>query len=261
MKLFFFSSVILLLAGCKSSQPAMNKQDKPLPAPVLSESLLQKQQNGVDFFAKGSLPASWTLEMDFDKIIRFKSIDGPDQNSSPVSPVEQPGNKTVTYTTNVTSGQMQVSVSKEDCSDLISREKFNKKVIVAVNGKRYEGCGQYLFDAALEGKWVLEKINNRTVTAADFSKGLPEFIFELAKNRVSGHDGCNTVSSTLEVLGAKIKFQPFISTKMACPNIKAENNFLHLISNQTIDYYFKDGRLFFYLPDDSIVVFGKVDGP
>lgn len=261
MKLFVLSGAILFLTGCKSTQPAINNQDKPVPPPVLSESMLQKQQNGVDFFAKGSLPASWTLEMDFGKIIRFKSIDGPDQNSSPVSPVEQPGNKTVIYTTNVTSGQMQVSVSEEGCTDPISGENFNKKVIVAVNGKRYEGCGQYLFDAALDGKWILTRLNNRPLSAADFSKGLPRFVFELAKNRVTGHDGCNMVSSTLEVLGAKIKFQPFISTKMACPNIRAENNFLHLLSNQTIDYYFKEGQLFFYLPDDSIMVFGKVDGP
>ncbi len=258
MKLFvLFLGSIVFMAGCKSSQPAINKENKPLPTPLLSESLLQKQQNGVDFFAKGSLPASWTLEMDFGNIIRFKSIDGPDQNSSAVSPVEQPATKTVTYTTNVTTGQMQVSVSEDACTDAISGEKYNKKVVVTVNGKRYEGCGQYLFDAALDGKWILQKINNRVLSAPDFPKGLPTFIFELAKNRVSGHDGCNTVSSTLEVLGSKIKFQPFISTKMACPNIKSENNFLHLLSDQTIDYYFKDGQLFFYLPDDSIMVFGR----
>lgn len=260
MKLLVYCVLLFVLVSCKSSQPSANQQEKSLPPPVLPESLLQKQLDGVDFFAKGSIPASWTLEMDFGNIIRFKSIDGPDQNSSAVSPIEQAGNKTVTYTTNVTTGQMLVTVSEEGCTDAMSGEKFEKKVIIAVNSKRYEGCGQYLFDAALDGKWILEKINNRTLSAADFSKGLPEFIFELAKNKVSGHDGCNTVSSTMEVLGAKIKFNPFLSTKMACPNIKAENNFLHLLSNQTIDYYFKNGQLFFYLPDDSIVVFGKVEG-
>lgn len=261
MKLLVYFLLLFGLGGCKSSRQLASQQEKPLPPPVLPQSLVQKQLDGVDFFAKGSVPASWTLEMDFGNIIRFKSIDGPDLNSSAVSPVAQAGNKTVAYTTNVTTGQMLVTVSEEGCTDAISGDKFDKKVIVAVNGKRYEGCGQYLFDAALDGKWILEKINNKTLSASDFSKGLPEFIFELAKKRVSGHDGCNTVSSTMEVLGAKIKFNPFLSTKIACPNIKAENNFLHLLSNQTIDYYFKDGQLFFYLPDDSIVVFKKANGP
>jgi heat shock protein HslJ len=257
MKSFVVYGLLIFLAGCKSTRPALSKQEKPLPPPVLSESMLQKQLNGVDFFAKGGIPVSWTLEMDFGNIIRFKSLDGNDINSSAVSPVEQPGGKTVSYTSRSTNGQVNILVSGEVCTDAISGEKYSKKVVVTVNAKRYEGCGLYLFDAALDGKWILEKINNRSLSAADFSKGLPEFIFELAQNKVSGHDGCNTLSSTLEVLGNKIKLSPFLSTKMACPNSKAENNFLHLLSNQTIDYYFKDGQLFFYLPDDSIIVFRR----
>jgi heat shock protein HslJ/uncharacterized membrane protein len=257
MKLFFVYGMLLLFAGCKSSQSAQSKGEKPLPPPVLPENLLQKQLNGVDFFAKGGLPVSWTLEMDFGNLFRFKSLDGKDVNSSAVSPVDQPGNKGVSYTSKSTNGDLNIFISGEGCTDAISGEKYNKKVVVTVNGKRYEGCGQYLFDAALDGKWVLEKINNRTLAASDFAKGLPRFVFELAQNKVTGHDGCNLVSSTLEVLGSKIKFNAFTGTKMACPGNKPGNEFLHLLSSQTVDYYFKDGQLFFYLPDDSIIVFGR----
>jgi heat shock protein HslJ/uncharacterized membrane protein len=223
--------------------------------------MLQKQQNGVDFFAKGNSPASWTLEMDFGNIIRFRSVDGADQNSSAVAPEKVAGSNAVSYTTNVTGGVMRILVSGDGCSDGLSGEKFNKKVVVTVNSKRYEGCGQYLFDTGLEGKWLLEKINSRPVVAAEFSKGLPELLFELGKNRASGHDGCNSVSSTLDVLGTKIKFSPFTSTEMVCPANKKENNFLHLLSEQTIDYYFKDGLLYLYLPDDGLLVWRKVDRP
>ncbi len=257
MKNWRFLVLLVLLGSCRASKPVNGQQDKPPPAPVLSESMLQKQLNGVDFFAKGNVPATWTLEMDFGNIIRFKSVDGADQNSSAVAPVEDPLSKTVSYTTNVTGGQMRIIVSDDGCTGGQSGEKFNKTVVVTVNSKRYEGCGQYLFDPALEGKWILETINSRAMTTADFSSGLPELIFGLAGNRVTGHDGCNTVSSMMEVLGTKIKFKPFISTKMACPNSKAANNFLPLLSNQTIDYYFKDGRLFFYLPDDGMLVFTR----
>jgi uncharacterized membrane protein len=223
--------------------------------------MLQKQQNGVDFFAKGNSPASWTLEMDFGNIIRFRSVDGADQNSSAVAPEKVAGSNAVSYTTNVTDGVMRIIVSEEGCSDGLSGEKFNKKVVVTVNSKRYEGCGQYLFHTALEGKWLLEKINGRTVAAVEFSKGLPELLFELGKNLVSGHDGCNRVSSTLDVLGTKIKFSPFTSTEMVCPANQKENNFLHLLSEQTIDYYFKDGLLYFYLPDDGLLVWRKGHRP
>ena len=254
-KLFLF--VAFFFTACNSSRIAADKSSKKLPPPVLTESLLQKQLNGIDFFAKGNVPVSWTLEMEFGKIIRFKPLDDAPINSSSVNPVELPQQKASSYTTKTTNGQMKIIIYREGCSDELTGEKFKNKVEVMVNDKRYTGCGQYLFDAALNGKWILEKINNRTLQPADFAKGLPQIELDLSANQLSGHDGCNSINAGFEVMGSKIKFTQFTSTKMACPGNKIENQFTHLINNQLIDYYFKDGQLFFYLPDDSIIVFKK----
>jgi len=152
---------------------------------------------------------------------------------------------------------MLISLFKEGCTDALSGEKFSKKITVEVDGKRYEGCGQYLSDAALNGKWILEKIGSRTIQAADFAKGLPELVFNLEAGSLAGHDGCNRINGSMEVQGNRIKFGPLASTKMACPGNKAENNFTQKISSQTATYYFTAGQLVLYLIDDSIITFKK----
>jgi heat shock protein HslJ/uncharacterized membrane protein len=258
MKIFFaFFILLAAVTRCKTGREAIAKQQKQLPVPVLSESLQQKQLNGVDFFARGNTAASWTLEMDFGNLIRFKSLDGTVINSSSVQPQDLPLEKATLYSSKATQGDINIFIYNEACTDVVSGEKYNKKTVVAVNGKRYEGCGQYLFDAALNGKWILQKINNRLLTPADFAKGLPMIDLNLQQEKLSGHDGCNNLFGGFEVWGSKIKFKPIASTKMACPGNKNENEFTHLLSGQTIDYYFKEGQLYFYLRDDSILIFSK----
>ena len=257
LKLFLF--VLLFFMACKTSRLSADKFNKKLPPPVLSESLQQKQLNGVDFFAKGNLPVSWTLEMEFGNIIRFKPLDDAPVNSSSVNPEDLPQIKASSYTTKATNGQMKIIIYREGCSDGVTGEKYKNKVLITVNDKSYTGCGQYLFDAALNGKWILEKINNRILQPTEFAKGLPQIELDLSAKKLSGHDGCNSINGGFEVMGSKIKFNEFTSTKIACPNNKIENQFTHLISNLLVDYYFKEGQMFFYLPDDSIIVFKKIN--
>lgn len=256
-RIFFVLWVMLVVVGCAPGRKAAGIQDKPLPAPVLSESLQEKYLNGVDLFARGNSPASWTLEMEFGNLIRFKSLDGTEVNSTAVQPVAMAAEKATSYTSRASNGDIIILVYEEGCTDGISGEKYNKKINVTVNGKRYSGCGQYLFDPALNGKWILQKINSESLMATDFAKGLPVMNLNMQTAKITGHDGCNTMSGAFEVLGNKIKFTSLASTKMACPGNKNEKQVTALISGKTVDYYFKDGLLYFYLPDDSIIIFSK----
>ena len=249
--------LLLSAAACNGTKQSAVKKEEAKTQAILEESLQQKQAEGTDLYAKGSIPASWTLEIDYDKLIRFRSLDGTDYKSSPVAPAENTANNSFTYTVKAGKGTMLISLFKEGCTDALSGEKFSKKITVEVDGKRYEGCGQYLSDAALNGKWILEKIGSRTVQAADFAKGLPELVFNLEAGSLAGHDGCNRINGSMEVQGNRIKFGPLASTKMACPGNKAENNFTQKISSQTASYYFTAGQLVLYLIDDSIITFKK----
>lgn len=255
MKLFLIlTSLLYSLAACKPSQQGFDQKGRQSAPPVLSGTLAAKQVNGVDFFAKGSQPATWSLEMDFGNLVRFKSVDGTEANASAAQPVNLAAQKATSFTS---AGDVQVMLYDEPCKDPLTGEAFSKKVTVRVKEKLYEGCGQYLFDASLHGKWQLEKVNNNLVNKSDFAKGLPQLDLDLQQQKLTGHNGCNQLSGNFEVMGSKIRFSNLAQTRMACPGNKPGLEFTPLISGQTIDYYFKDGRLYFYLQDDSLFIFSK----
>ena len=256
MKYILVALIIFVIASCTSSRPVTQKQSTQQTTP-LSESLAQKQLNGVDFFARGNLPSSWTIEIEFGNLIRFNPLDGQAVTSTAVQPQFSAEKNVATYSSKATNGDIIVLVQDEPCTDNINGEHYNKKVVVTVNNKRYEGCGQYLFDAKLNGKWMLQKINNVLLVPADFAKGLPTITLGVQQGKLTGHDGCNSLSGSFEVLGSKIKFDPLASTKMACPGNKPGNEIAAKLSGQVVDYYFTNGQLYFYLQDDSILVFDK----
>lgn len=247
------------LVSCSATKKWAATKQEAMQQAALTESLQQKQLAGIDFYAKGSTPSSWTLEIDFDKIIRFQSLDGTDYKSTAVSPVENSSGNSSTYTTKAGKGDMMITLFKENCTNTLSGETFTQKVTIDVDGKKYEGCGQYLFDAALDGKWILQTVGIANVQAADFAKGIPELSFDLSGGKLSGHDGCNQVQGSLTVMGNRIKFSAIAGTKMACPGNKKDNEFITKISNQLATYYFKDGLLVLYLIDDSTLSFKKVN--
>lgn len=250
------SFLLLMFAACTINRPLVEKPAQPTP-PKLSESLLKKQLDGIDFFARGNIPASWTLEMEFGNLIRFNSLDGTNATSTAVGPQFLPGQNATSFTSKVTNGQITILVYDQACVDGLSGENYDKKVVVTLNNKRFEGCGQYLFDASLNGKWILQKINNKNLAASDFSRGLPIVDLQVQQGKISGHDGCNSINGIFEVLGSKIKFYPLASTKTACPVNRIESDISRKLSDHTVDYYFKDGQLYLYLQDDSILVFSK----
>src|SRR5688572_24836656 len=98
MKNFAAFILLLIAVSCNGTKNTTGKNETAKSQAVLTENLQQKSSEGIDLFAKGALPASWTLEMDFDKIIRFKSLDGTEYNSTPVPPVENTSNNSAVFT-------------------------------------------------------------------------------------------------------------------------------------------------------------------
>lgn len=251
----FIANLLFAFTAC-SSHKEMGSQ-KMSAAPLLSETMRLQLDNGTDFYAKGNTPATWSIEMDFENFIRFKSLDGTTQNSSMVKPEQLP--TVEKYLTKATNGAMEVLIYNEGCQEGSSAEKNNKKVVVTVNGTRYEGCGQYLYNPSLHGSWSLYKMNNIEAKASDFAKGLPQLIFELAKGNMRGNDGCNSISSSITVTGNRIRFSDITSTKMFCAQNNSAFDFVSKLNNQWAVYSFEGGLLKLYLSDDSSVYFKKND--
>jgi heat shock protein HslJ len=256
MKITFLTFIIpvFLFTACRTGskttvEKILTTQRNIMPP----DSIIQKQKNGIDLYATGDFVAYWTLEIDFDNKISFRSADGTSLDVLPNFEKKEISSGSEKYIIQTNFGAMKIDIYNSSCSGKV--EQFGKKVDVTLKNKTYTGCGKYLFDHRINDIWELESINNETQKAADFQRGLPILEFNLQENNVNGSDGCNKISSTIEMKGNRIKFSPFSSTKMACNKNKAEKIFNELLSNKLVDYYLENNKLIMYLEDDSKLYF------
>ena len=214
--------------------------------------------NGTDFYARGNSPANWTLDMNYDDTIRFVAQDGLALKFAFNQMKKEISAGHSVFSVNTRGGSVSIDVTDGTCTVPTIRKVFSKLVSFTFNGKTYTGCGDFLADHNLNNKWVLDKIGNTFIQPGDYNR-LPVLQFDLDKQRVSGNDGCNTIGGKIEVQGNRIKFSAMISTKMACMKKSIESIISAQISDKLVNYYFKKGQLYLYLPDDSLLVFKKVE--
>lgn len=251
---------VFFFAACKTgSKTSINKIVTAQRNIMPSDSMIQKQKKGIDLIGTGNTPSTWSLEIDFDKIVSFTSGDGNNVYVLPAFEKKEPSSEIETYRIKTDLGPMIIEVYSSVCPGTGIGEQFNKKIEVTIKGKRYTGCGKYLFDHRLNDSWILESVNNKIQSAADFSKGLPRMELNLLTNKMNGSDGCNNINSTIEVKGNRIKFSLFASTRMACNNTDAEKIFSTMVSNKLVDYYMENNKLILYLEDDSKLYFKRRD--
>lgn len=248
--------VILLSAAacaCTSSKKTTAVSEDQLKENAAVNSLLQ---SGTDFYGSGSTPVNWTLDMNYDDTIRFLADDGLSLKLAyhQLKKEERAGQNIFTGKTG--GGSFTITITDETCTIPTERQVYNKGVIFLFNGKTYTGCGKFLADQMLNNKWILDKIGNTAVRPDDYNR-MPALQFDLSKQRVSGNDGCNSIGGKIEVQGNRIKFGDLISTKMACMKKSIEAIISAQVSGKTVSYYFKNGELYLYLLDDSLLVFRK----
>lgn len=248
---FFFSS-------CKtSSKTSISKIVTTQRNIMPSDSMIQKQKKGIDLIGTGNTPSTWSLEIDFDKIVSFTSGDGNNVYVLPAFEKKEISSEIETYRIKTDLGPMIIEIFSSACSGTGIGEQFNKKIEVTIKAKRYTGCGKYLFDHRLNDSWILESVDNKIQSAADFAKGLPRMEFNLLTNKMNGSDGCNNINATIEVKGTRIKFSSFAGTRMACNNNPVEKIFSTLLSNKLVDYFMENNKLILYLGDDSKLYFKR----
>jgi len=247
-------------AACHtSSKTSMQQIITTQRAIMPADSLVKKLKKGIDFIASGNDPAAWSLEIDFDKMVYFNAADGNTFNILSSFSKKENTAEAETYIAQTDLGQVTIRIFNSPCNNTGNTTIFTKKTEVLLKNKRYTGCGKYLFDQQLNDIWVLEKINNEQQSAAAFQKGLPSLEFNLLSGRMTGSDGCNAISSTIEIKGNRIGFSAFSGTKMACNNNQAQNIFAEKLSNKHVNYYMENNRLVLYLEDDSKISFKRKD--
>ena len=222
----------------------------------LNDTLQNKLNTGIDFTANGQNPASWNLDMDFDKYFLFTTADGISMSLYATSVRKINDQSQFNLLTKI--GDMIITIDSINCPNS-NFETQTHWVQVSLAGKIYTGCGKYLYDPQLNNTWVLESIKDIEQQKNMFTKGLPEIKFDIQKGTVTGRDGCNNFGGNITIEGNRIRFNNMYQTKIYCKNNNDafEKMIKENISGKLASYYFKEGKLYLYLIDDSMLIFKK----
>lgn len=259
----FLEVISILLISCTFStlsckttsttrlEKIIDAQQKMKPA----DSLVQMGKMGIDLFSKGSEPVNWSLKLDFDKLVSFNWADGNSLQVLPAFRKKQLSAESEQYFTQTDRGLMIIIIYNSPCIAL--EEQFTKKVEVKLGDLTFSGCGKYLYDSHLNDIWVLETLNNIPQSSTMFPGGIPTIEFNLGNNKMSGTDGCNKIAADVEIRGNRIRFSGFYPNERICPQNRVQKIFSEMVSNHLVDYYIENGKLVFYLEDDSKVIFKR----
>jgi len=213
--------------------------------------LHKKFQEGIDFYAFGNEP-SWSLDMDFEKVIRFKNLDGLDFNAPAVEPVKAMDANVSRYRTVTESGELIVQLNDTECTDSMSGKKFDYSVSVdfkasnEIDFKTYKGCGNYIPDYRLHNIWAIIEVDGIKVNPADFKKDAPRMEINLTDKMVFGTDGCNTFRGSAKVEKDYIQFGPLASTMMACAdNLEISSKIGKILSSKSLTFKMENNLVFY----------------
>jgi len=238
LQILMFMKVVHAVAGCIFLSACAPAKTGPsvtslVPRDHDLQADMSRFQKGIDFVASGNAP-SWSLEVDFDSSMVFKSYN---DEAAIVTSVPQPqarqAENSRRYRGMGTLADLVVLIQKKGCYDTATREVLPYTVSVdakphaGADFKTFRGCARYLVDYKLHDLWVLKEWGDGTALS---EKDLPYPRLELnpGAGTVLGHTGCNEFSGKLITHGNNIVFQDITTTKMACTS-PVEARFLKIL--------------------------------
>ena len=223
-----------------------------------------QRRKGVDFVAMGTEPF-WSLTMDHQGQMRFRTVAEGESLNAPIPPPSQAQDAPVVrYRTVTEAGELVVTIAQQACTNEMSGEAFAYTVTVRAKTKpsqearEFTGCGIYLGDYRLHDIWGLESVNGQAVVTAQFPQQKPYVELNLVRQQVLGFAGCNEFSGSLTPERASLRFGPLPSTRISCPALKFEQQFLDILTGRAFTYRLENRRLMLENRVDTLV-FRKVD--
>jgi len=250
---FFCLLYPLINFSCQGTRLQNKKQVSTKRKNLLNDSAsIKSQQKGIDFMASGNLPQKWHIEIDFDNECYFENEEGLTVKAKPNATFKTDATKEI-YTAEYGNKVIELTVYKEKCNNKKDKKSNTSVTKVFYNGVNYEGCGQFLFDERLHQTWILDYIDNEQQFALNYTIGIPYFKIDLIKNKITGFDGCNKLSSNIELKGNRILFGQLNKSPINAIQSAALIN--QFISNHLVDYFFREDKLVFQLANDTRLTF------
>ncbi len=228
-------------------------------------TILQKKNvKGIDFFAFGNEP-SWSLDMDFEKMIHFKDLDGIDFTAPAVEGIKAMDANDVRYRSVTDSGEIIVEIHQTPCSDSMAGDKFDYSVTIDYKRtgdsdyKTFKGCGTYVPDFRLHDIWAIIEVDGKKIDASSFKEKAPMMEINITNNTVSGSNGCNNFSGGVRTENGKVIFTPLASTLRACiDNQEISSKISTVLSGNTLNYKFEN-NLVLYKNGIRVMVLKHID--
>ena len=125
----------------------------------------------------------------------------------------------------------------------------------------YSGCGSSgkgVQTSLLNGKWILQTLNNKEVVAEKSGGEIPYLSFNIKLNSVTGSTGCNIINGKTDITGIEITFSDMSMTKINCTNAEYEMEFVNFIFHANpLQYKISNNILTISKNDKIIMTFRK----
>jgi heat shock protein HslJ len=220
--IFYILCLLVLVESCKSAKK-ITRTAAPVAKVETTDKMridARKWKDGIDFYAVGN-ESDWSVDIDQQNEIRFSTKDG-DKLIFFKNDVNWLSDMEYSFTASDEAVEFSFNAREQECSESIPAKQFAYSVTINVNLKgeskktTYTGCGSFVPDYGLDGKWKLEQLGNEKAIGTDFYGKIPVFTFDMEKLQFGGSSGCNMISGKIIMGPGKLRFDQFISTKMAC---------------------------------------------
>ncbi|MBB4036769.1 heat shock protein HslJ [Dysgonomonas hofstadii] len=111
---------------------------------------------------------------------------------------------------------------------------------------------QPLGAADLAGEWKLQSINGKSEAESE-TKKMPTLEFNFAEKRLAGLAGCNRYNGAFTLENNVLTVTPLATTRMACPNMEMENEFVKTFTGK-IDLEKETDNLLVMKKDGRIII-------
>ena len=260
--------IFLFLVGCiekkkqESTEPESTESVTDT-VPVRKMEPIAITPDGSYFKATGTEPF-WGLKL-YDNKIELQTMEDT-ITTPPTEPIKAQDSNIKMFRVQTEATSMDIVIAQKECTNAMSGEvsPYTVTLVYKSTGsdesRALEGCGTYITDYRLHDIWVLEEMGGSMVNKDQFGgKDVPNMEININTNRFSGYSGCNRMMGSLFYQKDVLRFTQVAGTKMACPGMEKESEFLQNLQAST-QYVIANNRLTLSNnSQENLLVFKKID--
>ncbi|HEX5111412.1 MAG TPA: META domain-containing protein [Saprospiraceae bacterium] len=219
--------------------------------------------SAVYFRANGTQPA-WHLDIGEDQIAFTSSTTGFEQFLLPhAEPLRSETGNIKTYIVKSKEAEAEIQVFDQLCGNPNSNERFPYAVSVSikrVNDKTptiFSGCGLYVPDNRLHGRWTIESVKSFPILDSLFKEQQPYLELAVDKSYFTCFSGCNIINGRLYFERSLLRFTDLVTPKEPCDQFAIEKSVISALQFTT-QFSILRGELILANPSETTMKLRKV---